>query len=169
MNKLYLLILVLILKTSLLAQVHDEQIGSQPNINMLKSSTIFDLSDPQAVNIKVSVWGGVRNPGYYIIPNYTEVKVLISYAGGLTETAKLSDLRLYRNTKDSTQEIIQFNYEDLFEGNSLKTFKDAPKLKGGDIILIPFEQKFLLRDYLSVGLSALAVLLNIMYIIISKR
>ena len=158
MRNLLFIIFILSLKVSVFSQSSDEQIGSKLNLNINKSTAVFDLSDPQAVNIKLCVWGGVKAPGYYIVPNYTDMKSLLSFAGGLTENSKADDLRIFRNQSDSTQKLIKFNYEDLFLGDDLSTFKNAPSLMGGDIIVIPIQQKFLLRDYLSVGLSSLAII-----------
>jgi protein involved in polysaccharide export with SLBB domain len=151
------------------SQSSEELIGSGLSPNLIKSTTIFDLADPQAVNIKISVWGGVRSPGYYIVPNYTDMKTLISFAGGLTENSKADDLRIFRTQKDSTQELIKFNFEDLFQGENLQNFKAAPKLMAGDVVVIPLQQKFYLKDYLSLGLSSLAVILNIVYIVESRK
>src|SRR3989304_3308714 len=81
----------------------------------------FDYSDPTTINIKVSVWGYVRSSGKYLVPIYTSVYDLISYAGGPNEAADLDELRLYRVKEDGNEELIKINYNDLYRGDQLNT------------------------------------------------
>lgn len=145
-----------------------EQIGSL-NSSSPKGGSVFDLSDPKAVNIKVSVWGAVRNPGYYIIPDYTDMKIFISVAGGPLESAKLQDMRIFRVEKDSSVKIISFNFEDAMWGTELKNYKAAPALKAGDVLMIPAEQRYSFKDYLQYGFSIVSILLAVVNIIIISR
>ncbi len=36
----------------------------------------YDYSDPESINIKVSVWGFVKYPGRYVIPEQTTVSLI---------------------------------------------------------------------------------------------
>ena len=65
------------------------------------------------INIKVTVWGYVEFPGQYIIPSTSSVNDLFGLAGGPTQDAELDNLKLFRINPDSTQTIIQFDYNDL--------------------------------------------------------
>jgi len=142
-----------------------EQIGSSSNINM-KGVNIFELSDPNVVNIKVAVWGAVKSPGYYTIPNYTDAMTLITFAGGPSESADLRNIRIYRSGNDTLNPILTFNYEDIISEKELKTFKAAPPIKAGDVLVIPTEQKFSIRDYIQYGFSIVSILLSVYLIII---
>ena len=163
----FMLLCFLFLTTSSKSQ-NFEQPGLSWN-KYLKGGNIIDISDPKAVNIKVAVWGAVRSPGYYIIPDYTDVKTLISYAGGPSDNAKLQDIRIFRTGKDSTNSIITFNYEDMVWEKELKTFKAAPLIKANDILVIPTEQRYLFRDYLQYGLNIVSILLSVVSLIIYSR
>jgi len=55
------------------AQNEGIQIGSNLSARQTSQGGYYDYSDPQAVNIKVAVWGWVRYPGKYIIPAYSNV------------------------------------------------------------------------------------------------
>ena len=75
--------LILILFTSFSFAQNDIQVGSNIDQQRINSSgALFDYSDPTTVNIKVAVWGFVKYPGRYIIPAYSNVNDLLSYAGG---------------------------------------------------------------------------------------
>ena len=74
--------------TSSFAQDKDVQIGSSLNPRIQSQGGFFDYSDPEAVNIKVSVWGFVKYPGKYVIPEYSNLSDLLSYAGGPTDEAR---------------------------------------------------------------------------------
>ena len=103
-SKKYVLITTFIIslfQISIFSQNDAVQLGS--NLNPMRQPTqgaLFDYSDPQAVNIKVAVWGWVKYPGKYIIPSYCNVNDLLSYAGGPTDAAKLENLRLIRTEAD---------------------------------------------------------------------
>jgi hypothetical protein len=163
----FMLLCFLILTISSKSQTF-EQIGLSSNASQ-KGGNIYDLSDPKAVNIKVAVWGAVKSPGYYIIPDYTDAKTLISYAGGPLETAKLQDMRIYRIEKDSSNSILTFNYEDVVWEKELKTFKAAPAIKADDVLVIPTEQRFFLKDYMQYGFSIVSILLSAVSIFIILR
>ena len=86
-------VFLLVYTCSIFAQMGDIKVGSSSLNSRNYNAGFFDYSDPEAINITVSVWGYVRYPGKYLVPNYSSVKDLISYAGGPTEESNLEDLR----------------------------------------------------------------------------
>ncbi|HEX2867873.1 MAG TPA: SLBB domain-containing protein [Ignavibacteriales bacterium] len=159
---LYLLFLGVILSTAVHAQEGNIKIGA--DLNQLRNTQggFFDYSDPEAVNIKVSVWGFVRYPGRYLVPSYVNVRDLLSYAGGPTDEAHLDDLRLFRVNADSSQSLIKFNYDDLLWGEKLTKDKEKiPNLTVGDVLLVPGAPRFYFRDYFSMGLSVFSALISL--------
>ncbi|MDR3627826.1 MAG: SLBB domain-containing protein, partial [Ignavibacteriaceae bacterium] len=99
-----ILFIVLILAAKAFAQNEGVQLGSSLNqLRQAPQGGFFDYSDPQAVNIKVAVWGWVKYPGRYVIPSYSSINDLISYAGGPTDAARMENIRLMRLNKDSSQ------------------------------------------------------------------
>ncbi len=159
---LFLIVFSFLFNISSFAQSREYEIGSQnPNIQRYNGG-FYDYSDPTAINIKVAVWGFVKYPGRYVIPEYSDVLDLISYAGGPTDYAHLDDLRIYRILPDSTQTMIKFNVDDIWWGDSLSTRSvNLPKLEAGDILSVPGSQKYYTRDWIMMGVSILSVMISL--------
>ena len=156
--------IVLILScVSLRAQAKDYELGADVlGMRTGQQGGYFNYSDPEAVNIKVSVWGWVRYPGKYTIPSYSTMSDLISYSGGPMEGASLEDLRVYRVLEDSSQTILKFSYDDLlYEGNFQVKNRKVPKLEAGDILVVPGEPRLYFRDRFAIWLSVLSVLTSL--------
>jgi len=174
MRKIFILITAFTLFGScyIFGQNEGIQIGS--SMNQLRSTPAggyYDYSDPQAVNIKVAIWGWVRYPGKYVIPAYSTVNDLLSYAGGPTDAAHLQDLKLIRSSKDSAQTIIDIKYQDLLVDNNITSFPKAPLLKPGDVLVVSGEPRLYFNNYLSITLSVVSTLVSIatfVYLIVKK-
>lgn len=171
--KRFFIVLFILLScgTFLFAQTEGVQIGSSMSQRYQSAGAYFDYSDPSTVNIKVAVWGFVRYPGKYIIPGYSSVNDLLSYAGGPEDAAKLEDLRLYRTNEDSSQTIIKLNYKDLLFDQSDKKAPKIIPLKPGDILLVSGEPRLYFQNYLSIGLSVVSTLVSVatlVYLIVHK-
>ncbi len=91
------------------------------------------------------------------------VNELFGLAGGPTKDAELDNLKIFRINHDSTQTIIQFDYNDLMWSDNSRLSKPIkiPMLKAGDILLVPGEPRFFLKDYLSLGLSVISTIASI--------
>jgi hypothetical protein len=111
-----------------------EELKTAPNI--------FDYSKRFLPSIEVKLWGSVKNPGIYKIQDGINLLELLSYSGGLTETADLEDIRIVRFKNDTLgvkeDEIIVIDYDDLFSEDFIKS-ADMKKtiLKNGDVIVAP--------------------------------
>ncbi len=163
-----LFFLLLIASTFIKAQEKNYELGSSFPNKGFQQGGYFDYSDPEAVNIKVSVWGWVRYPGRYTIPSYTSPADLLSYAGGPTDAADLQDLRLYRVNEDSTQSMIKFNYNDLLYESRLETrYRKIPKLEAGDIMVVPGEPRLYFRDQLGIWMSIFSVLISLTILVLN--
>ncbi len=161
----------LFLSSILFAQNEGVQIGSNLSTRQITGGGYFDYSDPQAVNIKVAIWGWVRFPGKYIIPAYSNVNDLMSYAGGPTDAARLRDLKLIRTEKDSSETIIPIKYQDLLVENDIKSFPKAPPLKPGDVLVVSGEPRLYFNNYLTITLSVISTLVSVatlLYLIVKK-
>jgi len=128
----------------------------------------YDYSDPTTINIKVSVWGYVKSPGKYLVPISSSVSDLISYAGGPDGNAELDEIRIYRVKDNGEEEIINFDYTGLLEGNQLKTNKvRAPNLSAGDILILPGSPKYYFRDWLGITLSIFSAIVSLTILILN--
>jgi hypothetical protein len=75
MRVIYLWLIIISLGEISFSQTGDIRIGSNP-VDRYPHGGYFDFSEPDAVNIKVSVWGYVRYPGKYLLPNYSNIRDL---------------------------------------------------------------------------------------------
>lgn len=168
MNKLLsFLFFIFILSTATFAQ-DDIQIGSPNNdYRNQRQGGLFDYSDPSSINIKVQLWGYVKYPGYYIIPASSTVNDLISFGGGPTSDALLDDIRLFKiNTNDSSQVMVKLDY-DLMWQDSIKTKITLLKLQAGNIVVVPGEPRYFLRQDISFYMSFATALASVAALIIS--
>lgn len=161
------LIVLFTLRGGMLYAQDDLQIGSSFDQFRQAQGAFFDYSDPESVNIKVSVWGFVKFPGKYVIPYYSNAYDLLSYAGGPTENANLEDIRIFREGEDSVQTFINLDYDDFLWNKKLTSHKRAPKVITGDILLVPGEDRLYFRDYFTLTLSVVSVLISLAILVIN--
>jgi hypothetical protein len=163
--KYYLFIVFIFLSIELLAQ--DIKIGATEN-RYNSQGGFYDYSDPRYVNIMVNIWGYVRFPGKYYVPENSRVLDLLSYAGGPTPDAFLNDIRLYRGSTEREGLIKVMNFDDLMnnENPNVKSL-EVPLLIPGDIILVPGEPKLYFRDYVSIYTSITSVLISLAILILN--
>jgi hypothetical protein len=168
MQKLYLLFFIVFITypVYLCAQDKDYQIGLDPNYLRQSTGGYYDYSDPNGINIKVAVWGYVKYPGRYVVPVRSDIKDLMSYAGGVNDNAFLDDLRIYRIDKDSTQLLLKFNYEDLWWGEKLNREIDLSRLQAGDVMIVPGRPRLYWESYFSLILSSLGFLISVATLIL---
>ncbi|MFN3874161.1 MAG: SLBB domain-containing protein [Ignavibacterium sp.] len=144
------------------------QIGSDLRNLRQTQGAYFDYSDPSSVNIKVQVWGYVKYPGYYVVPLNTNLSELFSFAGGPLVDAKLEDVRILKTSEDSTTQLIRYDYNDLMWGEKLTTNEIRfPKLEAGDVIIVPGEPRYFIRQDISFYLSILTAVISSAALIIS--
>ncbi|NUM70627.1 MAG: SLBB domain-containing protein [Ignavibacteriaceae bacterium] len=167
MRKLFVLFTVLLISTSLYSQNENVQIGSPFKDIRNQQTAVYDLSDPNGINIKVSVWGYVGKPGKYIVPINTNLLDILTYAGGPTTDATVEDLRLFRTMPDSTQQLLTFNYNSLMWEEKFTQNLKFPKLEPDDLILVTGEPRFFFKDYFSITLSIISTLVSLTILIIN--
>lgn len=149
------------------AQDEDYQIGLNQNYIRQSAGGYYDYADPDGINIKVAVWGYVKYPGKYVVPKRSDIKDLISYAGGVDDNAYLDDIRIYRVDGKEEQKLIRFDYEDLWWGEGLKTDLDISRLEAGDILIVPGRNRLYWENYFTLILSSLGFLISLATLIIT--
>jgi hypothetical protein len=170
MKKIYQLAIIigLITSNSIFSQTGNFRIGADLTNRFNSQGGLYDYSDPNSVNIKVAVWGFVKFPGRYIIPEYSDLKELISFAGGPSDDARLEDIRLYRVNSDSTEQLFKFSYNDLlWEENLKKVDRNIPKIEAGDVLVIPGEPRLYFSEYFSMTLSVVSTLISLSILILN--
>ncbi|MBA4319971.1 MAG: hypothetical protein C0412_16345 [Flavobacterium sp.] len=160
--KLFLGIIIFLNSGTLLFSQENIELGSMNTLRNL-SGSFYDFSEQGKMNIRVAVWGYVRNPGKYIIPMNSNAADLLSYAGGLLSDAYFDDLRIYRMKPDSTYILVKFSFEDIFWKNNLSKENSLkiPNLQGGDIIAVPGQPKMYFRDWFTLTLSVVSTLISL--------
>lgn len=167
MKKLLFISLLLINCAAVSYSQDDVQIGSNLNNYRQTQGGLFDYSDPAGINIKVQLWGYVRYPGYYVVPSYSTMNDLLSFAGGPLEDAMMSDLRIYRSSEEPGEKLTKYNYNDLLWYDSLRTEIVFPHLKAGDIVLVPGEPRYFMREDITFYLSVTTTLATLALLILT--
>ncbi len=163
-NIIFISIFLIFAALTVIAQ-DDVQIGSNFRDRTQSQGGLFDYSDPAGFNIKVQLWGYVKYPGYYVVPANSSLNDLLSYGGGPVLDAMLDDIRIYRKTESGNEELMKYNLDDLLWGDSLASKIIFPKLIAGDVILVPGEPRYFVREdiqffvSLSLAIATLAVLI----------
>jgi hypothetical protein len=168
--KFFLVILFLIVFPIIIsAQNNDIQMGSGLNKNGLIQGGLYDFSDPSSLNIKVSVWGFVKFPGKYVIPVYSKINDLLSYAGGPTDEARLEEMRIVRTDSISSKQIIyNLNFKDFLMNPEITMDSSVQSLKAGDVLLVSGSPRFYLSEYISTILTIVSVLISLIILIRQK-
>lgn len=165
MKNIFFIFLFLIFASFTAVAQDDVQIGSNTRDRAQSQGGLFDYSDPSGFNIKVKVWGYVKYPGYYVIPANSDLQDILSYASGPLEDAMMDDIRIYRKAENGNEELQRYNLNDLLWGDSLASKIVFPKLFAGDVILVPGEPRYFVREdiqffvSLSLAVATLAVLI----------
>ncbi|MCU0413364.1 MAG: SLBB domain-containing protein [Ignavibacteriaceae bacterium] len=154
---------------SIFPQQEDYQLGLNQNRLNQSQGAYYDYSDPDGLNIKVSVWGYVKYPGRYIIPQRSDIKDLISYSGGISDDSYLDEIRVYKVLPDSTQQMLQFDYEDLWWNEDLKQDLSLYRMEAGDVLVVPGRPRLYWENYLTLGLSIVGVLLSLTTLIVTSN
>jgi hypothetical protein len=97
-----------------------------------QAGTTGDIYEREVL-IEVQVWGQVNRPGRYRVPVATDVVGLLSYAGGPTEDAALSRVKLVRGSFGPGQ-TMKVNVSK-YTGQADKSL--MPMLEQGDVVVVP--------------------------------
>ena len=159
-------ILILFLFEFVCAQ-DDIQIGSPNATRPSSAGALYDYSVGNTINIKVQLWGYVRFPGFYIVPEGTSINELISVAGGPTEDANLNDIRVVKLKEGSQTTMMKYNYNDLVWEDKISNQIDYISLNAGDIVVVPGEPRYFVREDVTFYLGILSALASISALVIS--
>ncbi len=160
MKKTIVIIFLLLLGLNLWAQTESSGVSSyNPGAVYQYSGS---LTGTEQLKIRTYIWGQVRNPGLYIVPDDTDLLTLISSAGGPTENAKLSKIRIIRSTAEG-EKVIWVDLKEYIETGEAELI---PILKPGDTIIISGSTYYAFTKAVN-WLSQIAVILSV-YVAISN-
>ncbi len=83
--------------------------------------------------VPVNIWGFVQRPGQYMVPTNTDLIALLSYAGGPTEAAKVSDIKIIRSDMTHGNKVIQVNVKKYLD---TADYRLIPELRPQDTIIV---------------------------------
>ena len=169
MKKIILAAIVFLLISDLgFAQVRDYELGSLSNSRRGSYGGYYDYSDPESINIKVSVWGFVKYPGRYFIPDHTTILDLMSFVGGPLDDSNLDEIRIYRLDENGNEIMLPVDYNDvMWEENLASKYRLVPDLKASDILVVPGEPRLYFMDWFSIGLSVFSALISLTILILN--
>ena len=92
----------------------------------------LSLGTEDALMIKVFIWGQVELPGVYEVPDGTDLIAALSLAGGPTDHAKLSEVKIIRS-EGTNSEVLTVNVKKFMTTGDLNLI---PLLKPGDTVVV---------------------------------
>ena len=180
-----LLFFLLVFSTTFIIKAQDVKVGRDATQRQA-GGAFYDYSDPDRINITVSVLGYVTHPGKYLVPEGTTVLDLLAYSGGPTTDALLEQIALFRfansdtsafpppkNAKDSSlisktgNRVLELNYNSLLWEDNIRPVDTIPVLQPGDILLLKGEPRFFFRDYFSIALQVLSAAISLTILILN--
>ncbi len=159
MKKIILLLIFLMFSSIMLAQIEGVTSAYNPASIYLYSGT---LAGTEQLKIKTYIWGQVKKPGLYIVPDNTDLLTLISSAGGPTENAKLSKIRIIRTTEEGDK-VIWVNMKKYLETGDPELI---PVLKPGDTVVVSGSTYYAFTKAVD-WLAQIAIILSV-YVAISN-
>ncbi|MCD4796796.1 MAG: SLBB domain-containing protein [Candidatus Cloacimonetes bacterium] len=159
MKKLLLILFLFFISVVIFAQAEGASSSYNPASIYLYSGT---LSGTEQLKIKTYIWGQVKKPGLYIVPDNTDLLTLISSAGGPTENAKLTKVKIVRSTKDG-EKVIWINLKKYLETGDENLI---PIMKPGDTVVISGSTYYAFTKAVD-WLSQIAIMLSV-YVAISN-
>jgi len=159
MKKIILFLIFLMFSSVILAQIEGVTSAYNPASIYLYSGT---LAGTEQLKIKTYIWGQVKKPGLYIVPDNTDLLTLISSAGGPTENAKLSKIRIIRTTEEG-KKVIWVNIKKYLETGDPDLI---PVLKPGDTVVVSGSTYYAFTKAVD-WLAQIAIILSV-YVAISN-
>ncbi len=143
------------------------QSGMAPTLPSASAASYYYISKPGELTMQVNIWGAIRNPGRYEVPSSTDLVQLISYAGGPTAEAKMSDVRVTRlSTKNApgTKAHYSVNLDELYQ-----VADTTLALYPGDTIVIDRTGWSSFRDVLTIVTTAALITTAVANVIIAQQ
>lgn len=159
MRKIIFILIFILIAITLLSQTDFVPQSYNPASIYLYSGT---LAGTEQLKIKTYIWGQVQKPGLYIVPDNTDLLTLISSAGGPTENAKLSKVRIIRSTPEG-EEVIWINLKKYIETGDMSLI---PVLQPGDTVVISGSTYYAFTKAVD-WLSQIAIIMSV-YVAISN-
>lgn len=94
------------LSQNALAQKSDRVHTKPGNVPARSNAEYYSASPDSTIVMPVNIWGNVREPGLHFVPIGSNLNQSVSVAGGPTDRADLSSVRLLRDGKTSYADLL---------------------------------------------------------------
>lgn len=163
MNKKVIIVLILICSAMSFAQVDIFDMNSSSKSTTSGNSDLsneYTIGGDNDIYINVNVWGEVKKTGNYKIASSTDLLTMLSNAGGPTDRANISSVKIVRiNLDQGDESIIVINLEEFLQTGN---YDLIPILKPGDTIVVPGNFLSYFTDFVNV-VSKVALVINVYY------
>jgi hypothetical protein len=173
MKKIFLLIITVLINSNIIYSQDLLKLFENAESTTKVSSNYYMIGNKYQKNIEVKVWGqAINNPGIYVIPEGMKLLELLTYAGGLSEKAKLDQIRIIRMKNEALgikeDRFIMIDYRDLVKADTtdFSQIKNL-SLMPNDIIIIPSDDRWTFRDYALLSLNVTTSILGFIYIVLN--
>ncbi|MCB5252687.1 MAG: SLBB domain-containing protein [Candidatus Cloacimonadaceae bacterium] len=129
MKKILFAILLTCISLMLFAQ---GSVSFTPSSNI--SAYTFDGARSGVEKLKMNTYilGQVAKPGLYVVPDDTDFLTLLALAGGPSEDAKLTKIRIVRPVAES-EKVLWVNFKEYLETGDTELI---PALQPGDTVVV---------------------------------
>lgn len=93
----------------------------------------YYLGSEDELLVPVNIWGFVRQPGQFMVPNNTDLITLLSFAGGPTEYAKIARIEIVRSDAKLGNMVIPVDVKKYLETANPVLI---PQLRPGDTVIV---------------------------------
>lgn len=169
-RKLICILLITFFWSYCMAQVDSTGVRIGPYESLKTGINYYNYSEPSKVNIEVSIWGGVKNPGKYLLVRGTKLIDLITLAGGPAREENLESIKLVRQRTGTSEDVTIYKLDKIYEKNSNAGFVGSnPVLNPNDIIVMPITPEKTFTDYLQLAGIILSPLLSIITLVVTLK
>ncbi len=129
MKKILFAIILVCISLTLFAQ---SSVSFTPTSNI--SAYTFDGARSGVEKLKMNTYilGQVAKPGLYVVPDDTDFLTLLALAGGPSEDAKLTKIRIVRPIAEG-EKVLWVNFKEYLETGDTELI---PALQPGDTVVI---------------------------------
>lgn len=120
----------------------------------LRGSEFVSGTDYKTNMIKVKMIGEVNKPGVHLLPEKSNFTTLLSYAGGPTKDADITEITIKRRHKKGYKNI-ELNFKDFMANNQNDII-----LKADDLIYVEREREFISSRTLTIVSTILGVVVS---------
>ena len=155
-----MIVIIACCSASLFGQVSTRtELGAERQVSDIRTG-YYQIAKPFEVSMTINLWGEVPQQGLFIVPTSTDIIQLLSFSGGIRETANLEEVLLYRAMKDAkdgkSRQLRIVNVRAIVEGGA-----PVVQLAPGDMIVVKkLPTRLGWMDYVTIiaSLSSVAVL-----------